>query len=181
MHLAPIDMHAPGTTYSTQVLLAMGVGIGRFIESIESVQKEANGDMTVKATVFIRGGKNPCTMRLNKDYFPLNISIVVSPNDSLQELYEVHIDEVAKVDGHMYGKAGKFVNKEELTTMLIPEFRYKIFADYAYKVSDFKLSVSDEEFEKFSSMPITAGMHVSGRLARMKDALEHLPDLPRVE
>jgi hypothetical protein len=181
MSLCPLERHSSGASHAEQILLTMGVGIGRIIESIESIQKEQNGDMTVKATVSLRGFKNPCTMRLNKDYFPLQISIVITRNESLQELYEVHIDEVAKVDGHWYGKVGKFVDKEELKTMLNPEFRFKIFADYAYKVSDFKLSVSDEEFDKFSSMPITPGMHVSGRLAIWKDALLNpLPDLPPV-
>jgi len=167
-----------GTSSSSHVLLAMGVGIGRIIESIESIQHDPNGDMTVKGTVFFRGGKNPCTMRLNRDYFPLHILIVVAPNESYEETYEMHIDEVSKINGHWYGKAGKFLYKQQ-TRMPNQSLRERIFADYAYEVSDIKLSVSDEEHERFASIPITSGMQVMNRLPEPKP--HPLPDLPPVQ
>jgi len=165
-----------GTSRSDNVLLAMGVGIGRIIESIESIQHEPNGDITVKGTVSLSGFKSPCTMRLNKDYFPLHISIIVSRNMSLHETYDIHIDEVSTVNGHWYGKSGKLVI-EELTIMpTAPFHRIRVFDDYAYEVSEIKLSVSDDEHEKFASMPITSGMHVMNRLPKPNS--HPLPDLP---
>jgi hypothetical protein len=174
MSISPLERFAPGTWYSDKILLAMGVGIGRFIESIESIQNEPNGDLTVKGNIFLDGSGGPCTMRLNKDYFPLHISLMVVLR---QETYEITIDEVAKVDGHWYGKTGKLVHNGEIK-MIGRSLHQVVIADYAYKVSEIKLSVSDEEFEQFSSMPIAAtGMHVQNRLPEPKTQ-NPLPDLP---
>ena len=170
-----------GVTRANNILLSMGVGIGRFIESIESIQHEPSGEMTVHGTVSLFGFKSPCIMRLNKNYFPLNISIVVSRNPFLRETLDIHISEVSQVDGYWYGKTGTLVFKKEQTTMRNPAYRYKIFDDYAYEVSEIQLSFSEEEYEQFTSMPITAEMQVSNHLPEPKKAFPHLPDLPPVQ
>ena len=169
-----------GVTSTNIILLSIGVGIGRFIESIESIQHEPNGEMTARGTVSLFGFKSPCIMQLNKDYFPLHISIVVSRNPFLRETLDIHIGEVSQVDGHWYGKTGTLVFKEEQTAMRNPAYRYKIFDDYAYNVSEIKLSFSDEEYEQFTSMPITLEMQVNHRIPEPKKMLPHLPDLPPV-
>ena len=156
------SIESVGRLYAQEVLLGLGFGIGRYIKSVESITNDENGDVLVHGTVVL--GQEPeqlegsCTLVLRKDLFPQKIYIECKRNEDLSEIFDIQIFEVGNSENHLYGKSGKMIWKEVRRGL-----KDKVFASFTYETKSVRLGIPNDEYQKFTEMPITPDMVIIPR------------------